>query len=1050
MPAPAHLNLTTGLWLCAAVLLAACGTDATTTPGPTGNTADSGSSSGADATAVDTATTNDASADTSGTDGAGLDAADAANPDASSADTADDAGADSENADISDTINTADTADTAQPDTAQPDTAPPVDAGPVDLDKYTEHSAKCTADADCAIPCGSGQCSQGKCSFNTFANTCLVDLGGDKVGCYGHGMKGQTADCLACNTTVSQSALTSVASLLPIDDDTHGIKTEDLSSGGMLWTLSAKRSVSGGTSLYFGNPTTHVYANDKHVKGSATTPELDVPKFAGTKPQLSFWLWLATEETKGFDFLQVDVVSGGKTTQVWHSDSIGGSTHGVWRNVEVPLDAWQGGKVQLRFTFDSVDADINAYEGAYIDTLTIRTGCCGSVQDCDDGNACTADTCAPDATTKNPVCSHTGAKTCCNTSADCDDGKPCTLDICSPGKGGTGGTCSHNDKPGCCMVQADCDDKDSCTIDQCPKAGAQCQHSNTCCKADSECTSNDPCLQGTCSAGECTFKSSCCIQDAECDDFNNCTLDACNDVGKCEYTASKAPGCCAPVPWANEFETDIKGWTIEAAKNGLLWEHATYPEGKLKDGKGAMKFGLQGKNELGDFKTYGYGNADSEPIQLQAGLDATLEISVTGDLKAQTGTPSSSNRIYVYVLDYADKAALLGYVYFNKTGDETVSFDISPAAGSTFKIRLRGYIYGYSSNPISGSGLLVDSVRIKTSCGPKTCTNTAACASKFYCRAGTCVDGICQFVDGCCTSAADCKSPNACAQATCSGSKCYFTEKKGCCNGDADCDDGNACTIDQCPAPGAQCKHANKAACCLSSSECDDSDKCTLDECVLNKCKNTNLCCNKDAECSDGESKCTIDTCGADKFCQHKATGAKGCCEPDVFSHTFDSPDLKGFVLKNSVATSKGWQIWTNAYVSKSPKGALHYGDPSTGNYNFGKSNGTAVTKDIKLPLDTPSELTYSTWLDTESSTTFDKLIVSLIVDNTKKTLWHKANSATPPAFKSKAWQEHKHDLSAYKGKTVKIEFLFDTNDGVSNSGKGVFIDDLKLTTKCP
>ena len=758
--------------------------------------------------------------------------------------------------------------------------APPKDTttGPLTIDKYSEHSAKCSADADCKIPCGKGQCSQGKCAFIPHKNACLVEVGTDKVGCYGHGLQGDKSKCLQCNTDVSQETLTSVAELLAIDDDTNGIKTEDLSKGGVLWTLSSKRSVSGGSSLYFGDPKSHVYANDKHVKASATTPELSVPKFANAKPEISFWLWLATEESKGYDYLKVEVLAAGagKTPvveQVWHSDSIGGTTHGIWKSITLDASKWQGSKVQVRFTFDSIDTFVNAFEGAYVDSISVRTGCCGSTADCNDGNSCSADTCAAKAGSTNPVCGHDLKKACCNSAADCDDGKACTLDICS----GKGGTCSHNAKPGCCNVSKDCDDKDSCTIDHCPKAGSQCQHTNTCCKGDGECNSEDPCLVGGCNAGECTYTSVCCNNDVECDDFNTCTLDVC-DGGKCKHNPALVPGCCSPVPWAAEFESDIKGWTPDPAKDGMIWEYQKYKAGVLNAGTGALKFGMKGKDKFSNHPKYSYGYVLSPVITLPANQDAELEIGVSAEISISSGTPSTLNRIYVYALDESKKTTTLGYQYLNKTGKFVFKKDISAFGGSKFQLRLRGYIYGFTSKPVSGSGPRVDYVRIKTNCAPKTCANDKSCNPYFMpCLQGFCTGGTCSFNNKCCKTNADCKSNNLCLSGTCSGTTCKLVKKPGCCMADADCNDKVGCTTDKCSKPGGTCSHTALKGC--TEPYCGDG-KCQKDKencatCVKDCGKCVGCGANPAATCM---GKCGKYTSGAKCQCDSACKSFNDCC----------------------------------------------------------------------------------------------------------------------------------------------------------------------------
>ena len=71
---------------------------------------------------------------------------------------------------------------------------------------------------------------------------------------------------------------------------------------------------------------------------------------------------------------------------------------------------------------------------------------------CDDGDACTIDSCDP--TTGD----------CVNEPKDCDDGDPCTIDSCDPATGN------------CLNEPKDCDDSNPCTLDFCNPQTGQCEH----------------------------------------------------------------------------------------------------------------------------------------------------------------------------------------------------------------------------------------------------------------------------------------------------------------------------------------------------------------------------------------------------------------------------------------------------------------------------------------------------------------------------------------------------------------------------------------------
>ncbi|PKN55529.1 MAG: hypothetical protein CVU56_20835 [Deltaproteobacteria bacterium HGW-Deltaproteobacteria-14] len=139
----------------------------------------------------------------------------------------------------------------------------------------------------------------------------------------------------------------------------------------------------------------------------------------------------------------------------------------------------------------------------------------GAVLDCDDGSACTSDSCTPLAG-------------CIN--ANAPDETPCMpADLCA-----TGGQCVA----GQCTVTEylDCDDDNPCTVDRCD--GGACQHDNV---ADgTECDDETVCsLASACQAGTCTA-----TELVDCDDENACTADLCDaETGCYQDNAEDGTSC---------------------------------------------------------------------------------------------------------------------------------------------------------------------------------------------------------------------------------------------------------------------------------------------------------------------------------------------------------------------------------------------------------------------------------------------------------------------------------------------------------------------------
>lgn len=227
---------------------------------------------------------------------------------------------------------------------------------------------------------------------------------------------------------------------------------------------------------------------------------------------------------------------------------------------------------------DSVDGLPCGPPACERDATCLAGLCAGAPVSCDDGLACTADSCDPalDACVFEAVvgaCDDGSACTlddrcvgteCVGGTSACDDEDPCTVDACQPARPGV--TCQHvagNDGASCadgdpcsinehcdaglCVGEAKiCDDEDPCTLDACaPETGA--------------CVTSGPAPEGTgCDDGNgCTSVDACdatggCLGSSPklCDDANSCTADVClPETGACvHYGASVDGQACGSMP----------------------------------------------------------------------------------------------------------------------------------------------------------------------------------------------------------------------------------------------------------------------------------------------------------------------------------------------------------------------------------------------------------------------------------------------------------------------------------------------------------------------
>jgi len=92
--------------------------------------------------------------------------------------------------------------------------------------------------------------------------------------------------------------------------------------------------------------------------------------------------------------------------------------------------------------------------------------CCERVSDCNDSNLCTEDRCTPNLSDSSDSAAPDAgpgrcinAPLCCANDLQCDDGDPCTAGSCASGQ------CRYVNA--CCLVDRDCDDGLVCTLDSC-------------------------------------------------------------------------------------------------------------------------------------------------------------------------------------------------------------------------------------------------------------------------------------------------------------------------------------------------------------------------------------------------------------------------------------------------------------------------------------------------------------------------------------------------------------------------------------------------------
>ena len=225
-------------------------------------------------------------------------------------------------------------------------------------------------------------------------------------------------------------------------------------------------------------------------------------------------------------------------------------------------------------------SDGNACNG--VETCNGSGACiAGIAPNCNDGNACTSDSCVATTPLGSDPCRHTNdpsGTSCsndachpaaCNASGNCivgtplncDDNNTCTFDSCDATLGCqhsilTGNTCVPTnacaasgmcDATGACVAQGSitCNDNNACTTDTCNPSNGTCTFTPV---ANGTSCSSDPCAPATCQAGGCVAGTP-----PNCNDNDVCTVDSCQTGVGCRNNATAANGFTCPSPLGDDF-----------------------------------------------------------------------------------------------------------------------------------------------------------------------------------------------------------------------------------------------------------------------------------------------------------------------------------------------------------------------------------------------------------------------------------------------------------------------------------------------------------------
>ena len=223
--------------------------------------------------------------------------------------------------------------------------------------------------------------------------------------------------------------------------------------------------------------------------------------------------------------------------------------------------------------------------------------------------------------------------------------------------------------------------------------------------------------------------------------------------------------------------------------------------------------------------------------------------------------------------------------------------------------------------------------------------------------------------------------------------------------------------------------------------------------------------CSSDAACDDGDP-CTVDSCGADGTCVYGGSGQPGCCGTTTYGESWESGALAGWTVVD-ISAGKTGMVWHAAALVDQATGepratdgqwSLYFGDPTKPcspedptvichDFDNGQIVGaTATSPQIKLPAAASVTVEFDVFIDTESGASYDKLELRLLENAVPHIVWTKEDVGGVTGMQ---FVEASADITAYAGKAVQLQFWFDSSDSIANSGEGVFVDDLKVTSEC-
>lgn len=555
------------------------------------------------------------------------------------------------------------------------------------------------------------------------------------------------------------------------------------------------------------------------------------------------------------------------------------------------------------------------------------TGCQpGTPPNCDDGVACTKDSCNE----SNDTCVHTphnsscddeqycnGAETChptlgCQpgTPPNCGDGVSCTVDTCNeatdscvrtPNNAACTDGAFCNGTETCDAVNGcqagtppNCNDDVGCTIDACNEANDTCTNTadNSACNNGAFCDGGETCHPTLgCQGGTAP----------NCDDGVPCTHDSCNEAADtCDHATDNA--LCSDGAYCNGNETchatlDCQAGTAPNCNDGVSCTVDTCNEGT-------------------DSCDHAPNNAACDDGQFCTGVETCDPIN-----DCTSGTPPNCSDGVACTIDSCNESTDSCDHATNNAFCDNVQFcDGSETCHATL-----GCQAGTPPNCNDGVICTIDACDE----AGDTCTHTpdhASCSNGSFCDGTESCDPLLGCQDGTdpCNPPTKCDEPNDRCVTCLSDAQCndgLFCTGVETCNTvtglcvpgtPPSCDDSVSCTIDACNPGLDACTHTLDNAACGNGQHCDGDEIChatlgcqpgtppNCDDgvmCTVDSCNETTDSCDhapNDSACSDGLHCTGVETCDPINGCQ--AGTPPNCsdgiaCTTDACNESTDSCD---------------------------------------------------------------------------------------------------------------------------------------------------------------